>query len=128
MTLDQIAAALGISYDTLNERRKEIPQFADLLRSAKGRAIEAVTNRLFVNALRGNVVAAIFWLKNQAGWKDRAEFGGVIGVTDLDQKSEVPNGGPIIRNTPERAATILRILAEARSGHTGTAGGNGATP
>jgi hypothetical protein len=41
-----------------------------------------VTDALFGMAMKGNVAAAIFWLKNKGGWSDRQE---------LDQRLQVEN-------------------------------------
>jgi len=50
---------------------ERLPDVKDAVKRGKARKIEAVAESLFQKATSGgNVVAAIFFLKAQAGWKD----------------------------------------------------------
>jgi hypothetical protein len=62
---DAIAIALGCSVDTLQRH------YRDILDQAGSEANATVAAALFDNAVSGNVVAQIFWMKSRAGWKDR---------------------------------------------------------
>lgn len=66
----QIAAALGISEDTLGRRKKDCADFAEALQKGKALGIVTVTNELFAQIKAGNVTAMIFFLKARAGWKE----------------------------------------------------------
>jgi hypothetical protein len=70
LTKEQIAHYLCISYDTLNERTKEIAEFSDAIKRGQAFGIEKIANSLFETALSGNVTAQIFYLKSRAGWKE----------------------------------------------------------
>ena len=86
MTLEQIADYFGISYQTLNERKKEIPDFADAFKRGKGQANAYVTGKLMNHIENGNLTAAIFYMKCQMGWKEaqvlehQGKDGGAIKV------------------------------------------------
>ena len=51
LTLEQIASVLGISYQTLNERRKEYTDFAEAIKRGKNKGIAQVSNKLFQKAM-----------------------------------------------------------------------------
>lgn len=73
---EQIATSLGISRSTISRRKREDDTFATTLKSGKQEGITAVTNQLFNSATdpeKPNTSAAIFFLKNRAGWRDRQE-------------------------------------------------------
>lgn len=86
LTLKQIAYSLGICYDTLNERRKEFPEFSDAIKRGQAKGIETIANALFEKAKNGDNVAMIFYLKNRdpENWEEV-------------QKRQLagPGGGPI---------------------------------
>jgi transcriptional regulator with XRE-family HTH domain len=75
LTLEQIAHNLGISYDTLNERRKENPEFSEAIERGKSKGIEVITNALFEKAESGDVSAIKYFLNNRDNnnWKDKIE-------------------------------------------------------
>lgn len=61
---DQIAALIGISYETLHK------YFKDELIRGKAKANYKVGKTLWSQATNGNTAAAIWWSKSQMGWKD----------------------------------------------------------
>jgi hypothetical protein len=71
----QIAQALGVSYDTLARRRDADAEIADALKRGQEAAIGKVENALFESALKGNLGAQVFFLKNRASdrWRDKTE-------------------------------------------------------
>lgn len=70
-----IATRLRISDETLTKYYKEELEFGKIDANA------AVAGTLFSRARAGNMTAAIFWLKTQAGWKETQvnEIGGIDG-------------------------------------------------
>jgi transcriptional regulator with XRE-family HTH domain len=73
----QIADCLGISRSTIDRRKRDDDAFVAALKRGKHRGIENVTNALYEAATAGdkpNVSAMIFYLKNRAGWRDRADI------------------------------------------------------
>ena len=70
----QIADSLGISVDTLGNRKKESSDFSDALKRGKSKGIAQVANNLFEQSKAGNVSAGIFFMKNRAGWTDKQEI------------------------------------------------------
>lgn len=73
---EQIATSLGISASTITRRKRDDEQFDRALKAGRQEGITAVTNQLFNSATdpdKPNTSAAIFFLKNRAGWRDKAE-------------------------------------------------------
>ena len=60
-----IAKVLGITKMTL------YVHFRPELETSKAKAITTVANKLYQEAMDGNMTAAIFFLKTQAGWSDK---------------------------------------------------------
>jgi|GEM_PF-1467598 len=65
VTQSLIAQIVKISEPTLRKN------FRVQLDTSKARANAIISQALFKKAKDGNVVAQIFWLKTQAGWKER---------------------------------------------------------
>jgi hypothetical protein len=62
-----IARLIGISLPTLYDR------YRDQLDLGKAKANAQVAKTLFREAVNGNMTAAIFWMKAQAGWREKHE-------------------------------------------------------
>jgi transposase len=84
-TQKQIADALDISVPTLSK------YFERELLVAKQTAVDAVAQKLFQKAIKGNLGAQIFYLKTQGGWREvsRQEITGPDGVP-LGQAVDAP--------------------------------------
>lgn len=76
LTEKQVAAALGISQETLMRRKKKYGSFLDALKRGQAKGVAKVANALFDQAMNGQTAAAIFYMKNRAGWKDKLEHSG----------------------------------------------------
>jgi hypothetical protein len=89
LTLEQTAHSLGISYQTLNEKRKQFAEFSEAIALGKAKGIATVTNSLFKKAKEGDVPAIKYYLNNRdnGNWKDRAttEHTGTLKVSDLSE-------------------------------------------
>ena len=70
----QIAVKLGMSDTTLYERFKENPKLSDTIKAGQTKAVEGITNALYLTALEGNTTAQIFFLKNRGEWRDKQEL------------------------------------------------------
>lgn len=80
MTTKQIADALHLAPSTFGKLLKNDPVVQEAIDRGVSRGVKMVTDALFQNALKGNVAAQIFYLKNKAAWQDKQE---------LDQKLQV---------------------------------------
>ncbi len=71
-----IASLVGVSIKTL------LKHYRDELDTAKAKANAHVGKTLFNQAISGNTAAAIFWMKAQAGWRERidVEHGGAVNL------------------------------------------------
>ncbi len=71
----EIAGFLGTTDRTLRTWKKSFPKFAAALQYGKDQADAKVVGALFNNAVRGNVTAQIFWLKNRRRdtWRDKVD-------------------------------------------------------
>jgi hypothetical protein len=71
----QIAQALGMSWNTFQSRRDEDAEVFEALKRGQQAAIGKVENALYESAIKGNLGAQVFFLKNRAAdrWKDKTE-------------------------------------------------------
>lgn len=79
LTHDQIADCLGINRETLYARKRASSDFSDAIKRGQAKGIDTITNALHEQAKAGNTSAAIFYLKNRAGWRDKQELTGSDG-------------------------------------------------
>ncbi len=86
MNQDQVADALGINRKTLMKYKQINSDFMDAMKVGQAKGIAQVTNALFEQSQKGNTSAAIFYLKNRAGWTDKqdVELSGEIKVKTMD--------------------------------------------
>ena len=86
LSKEQIADYLGISrptFDAILERDEEVGSH---YKKGKATAIQTVAKSLIQKAMSGNVTAAIFYLKTQAGWKETQQVDlntNVQSISDL---------------------------------------------
>lgn len=75
LTEEQIAERLGVGITTLSRWKNEHPEFREALKVSKDEADAKVVQSLYQKALKGDVTACIFWLKNRqpAKWRDHQE-------------------------------------------------------
>ena len=74
LTSHEVARCLGISPTTYFAKQRESEEFAQAIKNGKAKGIQAISNALFESAKSGNTTAQIFFLKAQAGWKDRIDI------------------------------------------------------
>ncbi len=69
---EQIAKNIGIKRQTLYDWKKRYPDISDALKKGKEVVDFEVENALLKNAMSGDTVAQIFWLKNRkpSKWRD----------------------------------------------------------
>lgn len=82
MTTKQIAEALHVNPSVFGRLLANDPVVQEAVDRGTARGVKMVTDSLFQNALKGNVAAQIFFLKNKGGWADKQE---------LDQRLQVEN-------------------------------------
>jgi hypothetical protein len=81
---EAICLVMGVSGKTLRKH------YRAELDTSLIRANAMVASSLYMKALKGNVVAQIFWLKTRAGWKEPAQdhnHRGAIGSYDMSKLS-----------------------------------------
>lgn len=76
LTSGQIARCLGVSWSTIDRRRKENADIEEAIKKGAALGVEKISNALMTSAQDGNVTAQIFYLKNRAPdqWADRQEM------------------------------------------------------
>ena len=75
-TIEQIAHVVGIGKTTFHKALNEIPEIVNALKEGRSTAAVLIAGKLYESAKSGNTTAQIFYLKAQAGWKDRVEVSG----------------------------------------------------
>lgn len=102
---EEIALALGISYSTLKNRKREFTQFATAIKRGKAKANAFVGGKLMQLVREGNPAATIFYMKSRCGWREtvRQEITGAEG------------GSIKIDNNPDLDDVSLDDLKKARA-------------
>lgn len=69
----EIAERLDIAMSTFCEYKKGFSEFSEVLKKTRDTVDGDVENALLQNALKGNITAQIFWLKNRRPklWRDK---------------------------------------------------------
>lgn len=69
----EIAERLDIAMSTFCEYKKGFSEFSEVLKKTRDSVNGDVENALLQNALKGNITAQIFWLKNRRPklWRDK---------------------------------------------------------
>lgn len=80
MTTQQIADYFGFSQDTWFEIIKRDEDVLRVYKRGKSKAIGIVAKGLLMKARNGDTASAIFYLKTQAGWKEKTEPAVVVNV------------------------------------------------
>ncbi len=75
LTDEQIAKNMGIGTRTLYEWKERYPQISQTLKETKEIADRNVENALYEAAMKGNITAQIFWLKNRKPkmWREKQQ-------------------------------------------------------
>ncbi len=83
----QIASNMNISRSTLNKWKKKYSDISDTLKKGKEIVDYEVENALLQSALKGNVTAQIFWLKNRKPneWREKRE----VEISNEEQSSSM---------------------------------------
>ena len=71
LTKSQIADYMGMCANTFRAIEERQPEVARAFNAGKARAIANVATNLIAQAEAGNVAAAMFYLRTQAGWTDQ---------------------------------------------------------
>ena len=69
----QLADYFNVSENTLREIEDRQPEVSEAYKRGRAKAIGSVAKNLINQAQMGNISAAIFYLKTQAGWKEERE-------------------------------------------------------
>ncbi len=78
LTTEQIADYLGIGRTTFYSVMERQPEVAERYKRGRAKAVANISGNLIKQAQAGNITAAIFYLKTQAGWSE------TIGIQNLD--------------------------------------------
>lgn len=81
LSIEQIADYLGMSKVTFYKIFERQPDVLERYKKGKAKAIGTVAQGLLKQAREGNAAAAMFYLKTQAGWREKSD----------DSQSESPN-------------------------------------
>ena len=73
LSQEQIADYLGISRTTFQAMVDRDEDISARYKRGKARAIGAIAQSLITEARGGNITAMIFYLKTQAGWREKSE-------------------------------------------------------
>jgi hypothetical protein len=74
LTKGQLADYFNICENTFREAEARQPAISEAYKRGRSKAIAGVGSNLISQARKGNVTAAIFYLKTQAGWKEQSDI------------------------------------------------------
>ena len=74
LTAEQVADYFGIGRTTFFNMIANDPEIAERYKRGKAKAIGAIAQGLIHKARNGDTASMMFYLKCQAGWRERAEF------------------------------------------------------
>ena len=87
---EEIALALGISYGTFQNRKRDYCDFCEAIKRGKAKANVFVGGQLMKKIKAGDTTSIIFYLKSRCGWKETQKI-----EADINQR-EIPEGLPAI--------------------------------
>lgn len=99
---EEIAIALGISYRTLQRRKKDFVEFGEAIKRGKAKANIFVGGKLMQKIKEGDTASTIFYLKSRCGWRE-------VNRTEVTGK----DGGPVSQNVVQGMSNE-QLLAIAR--------------
>lgn len=78
---EEIALALGVSYGTFQNRKRDSSEFCEAVKKGRAKANIFVGGKLMEKIKNGDTASIIFYLKTRAGWKEtsRTELTGANG-------------------------------------------------
>lgn len=82
LSIEQISDYFGIAKSTFYSIMERQPEVSLRYKKGKAKAIGSVSQGLLKKAISGDNVAAIFYLKTQAGWKETQTLEHVEVITD----------------------------------------------
>jgi hypothetical protein len=84
LSVEQIADYFGIAPNTFTEVRERQPEVLAAYKKGRANAIAVIAQKgIIQQAQEGNVAAACFYLKTQAGWREKDS-------SDLEKKPSPP--------------------------------------
>lgn len=84
LTKGQLSDYFGISETTFRAIEERQPEVLDAYKRGKSKAVASVGMNLITQARNGNVSAAIFYLKTQAGWRESVNVTNTHQVTGFE--------------------------------------------
>ena len=84
LTSGQIAKCLGVSWSTIDRRRKEFEEIEEAIKKGEALGVSRVANALYESAtIDKNVTAQIFYLKNRSeNWADKVDTNINVNIKD----------------------------------------------
>ena len=81
----QLADYFAVSETTLRAVEARQPEVSDAYKKGKSKAIAGIASNLISQARKGNMTAAIFYLKTQAGWRENEQPAIVVDQDNVIQ-------------------------------------------
>jgi hypothetical protein len=81
MSKRQLCDNMSVGETTFREIEGRQPEVSDAYKKGKAKAIGSVGQSLIQQARDGNITAAIFYLKTQAGWRETEQEQGNQNIT-----------------------------------------------
>ncbi len=109
---EEIALALGVSYGTFQNRKRDSSEFCEAVKKGRAKANIFVGGKLMEKIKNGDTASIIFYLKTRAGWKEtsRTELTGANGGA-VKVESAIDLSGVSLENL-KAAKALLNVKDE----------------
>ena len=95
LSIEQIADYFGISKVTFYKMMDRNPEISERYKRGKAKAIGTIANSLLTKARSGDTASQIFYLKTQAGWREKEreerDIPAINIILDKDALNEASN-------------------------------------
>ena len=112
----QIAAGLGMAFETWHRIREEDPKAKAAWTEARAIERDSLVGVLYGKAMKGDTVSAIFLLKSRHGYRDQgdpvAEKGGTAVVINLPSAMSEEQWGKLVEVSPVTIPDASESAAE----------------
>ena len=74
LSIEQVCSYLGIGKTSFYRAMKRQPEIEERYKKGKAVVIKGIANSLITTAMKGNLTAQMFYLKTNAGWREKSDM------------------------------------------------------
>ena len=91
LSVEQVADFIGVGRTTFYEIMERQPEVSVRYKAGRAKVVGVIAQSLISKARDGDTASMVFYLKTQAGWKEKSEVEvtGAIGITIFDNEQDL---------------------------------------